>query len=163
MSKHETKTAGGPSDSVPRSKVVSPFADSEVVLDPSSNQRRSSWWIWPAALLLLAALAAAGLYVNRYLNDPFRTLQPFPVGEFLENHQPFSGTRFGSEMRVVADLGWREGAGRLMLFAVEGDSRPVAVFLPADVAEGRFFSRGERLQAELEIKDGGLIHANALR
>lgn len=37
---------------------------------------------------------------------------------------------------VEADLGWKDGAGRLMLFTCPDDNRPVAVMIPAAVANG---------------------------
>jgi hypothetical protein len=41
------------------------------------------------------------------------------------------------------------------------DNRPVAVMIPAGVAGGTFFEKGQTYVMALEVKEGGLIYANS--
>ncbi|PTY02976.1 hypothetical protein DB346_07645 [Verrucomicrobia bacterium LW23] len=144
-------------------KVVSPFAYSEV----SEVPRKSSGGaivLWSAVILiLLGAGAVGGVFLSRYLSDPYRTLEAFPVSKYLDTPRALAGSKFKGELRVEADLGWKEGVGRLMLFSMSEDSRPVAVMVPAGVANGIYFTKGQSYMAELEVKEGGLIYANSCR
>lgn len=113
--------------------------------------------------MILAIGVVGGIFLTRYLNDPYRTLESFPVAKFLENYQSLAGSRFKAELRVEADLIWKENTGRLMLFSTSDDSRPIAVMVPAVVAKDIYFTKGQTYMAELEVKEGGLIYANSCR
>lgn len=43
------------------------------------------------------------------------------------------------------------------------DNRPIAVMVPAVVANGIYFTKGQTYLAELEVKEGGLIYANSCK
>ncbi len=73
------------------------------------------------------------------------------------------GSRFKGQLKVEADLGWKEGVGRLMLFSCPEDSRPIAVMIPAAVVNGMYFDKGQTYSAELEVKEGGLVYANSCK
>jgi hypothetical protein len=62
---------------------------------------------------------------------------------------------------VEADLGWKDGVGRLMLFTAPEDNRPVAIMIPAGVANGTFFEKGQTYLLALVVKEGGLIYAES--
>jgi hypothetical protein len=96
------------------------------------------------------------------MSDPLRTLEAFPVAKYLENHRAVAGAKFKGELRVEADLGWKEGVGRLMVFTLPGDTRPIVVLIPAQLSN-IYFSKGQTYLAELEVKEGGLIYANNCR
>lgn len=114
-------------------------------------------------MIVLAIGVVSGIFVTSYLNDPYRTLEPFPVAKYFEGHRGVAGAKFKGELRVEADLGWKEGVGRLMLFSAEGDSRPIAVMIPAAVGKEIYFTKGQSYLSELEVKEGGLIYANSIR
>jgi len=97
-----------------------------------------------------------------YLNDPFRKLEVFPVDKYLEDYQSLAGLKFRSELRVEADLGWKDGVGRLMVFTPANQSRQLVVFIPPNLS-GVLFNKGQSYLCELEVKEGGLIHANSCR
>lgn len=114
------------------------------------------------AAAAVVAVALIGVYVASFLNDPYRTLETFPVAKYFESHRALAGSRFKSELRVEADLGWKEGKGRLMAFTTPQDSRAVVVMIPPELAD-IYFTKGQTYLAELEVKEGGLIYANSCR
>ncbi len=113
-----------------------------------------------STLLILIVLAVAGYFVQRYLNDPYRTLEPFPVDKYLSDYRSLSGSKFKAEVKVSADLGWKEDVGRLMVFTIGTDTRPVVVLIPPKLS-GIFFTKGQDYQTSLEVGEGGLIYADS--
>jgi hypothetical protein len=122
-------------------------------------------WIWIATgglfLVLLGAILA--VVAVHYLNDPYRTLEEFPVGKYFDDYQSLAGSKFRADVHVEADLGWKDKAGRLMLFSGTDDSRPFAIMIPIGVANGISFDKGQAYTAEVQVKEGGLIYAEAFR
>lgn len=113
-----------------------------------------------AAIMLgtLVAVAAVMFFWRKTVDDPYRTLEPFSADKYFENPQSLTGNRFRATLRVEGDLGWKEGVGKLMVFSVEGDSR----FVPVLVAGGKLnisFSKGQTYTANIQVQEGGLIHA----
>ncbi len=94
-------------------------------------------------LVLIIGGAIAALFITRYVADPYRTLEPFPVGKYFDSYSALAGSKFKAEFRVEADLGWKDGAGRLMLFSTQDDPRPMAVLIPPSVANGIYFTKGQ--------------------
>jgi hypothetical protein len=72
-----------------------------------------------------------------------------------------AGSKFKAELHVEADLGWKDGAGRLMLFSTPDDPRPVAVLIPPAVSNGIYFTKGQTYTLAIEVKEGGLIYADS--
>jgi hypothetical protein len=143
-------------------KVVSPFAETAATFPPT---KRSSarLYIWIAiAIVMVSAGGIGGMIVARHLSDPLRTLDKFPVAKYLENYRSVAGAKFKGDLRVEADLGWKEGAGRLMVFTAAEDTRPIVVLIPPHLSN-IYFSKGQTYLAELEVKEGGLIYANTCR
>jgi hypothetical protein len=142
--------------------VESPFAHVQAAVPAPPMGFKSKRFIWGGIIaLILVVVVIWGVVFNR-LNNPYRTLPPFPVDKYLESYQSLEGTHFRGEMRVEADLGWKDGVGRLMLFTMSDDTRPVAVFIPVDVAKNIYFTKDQVYLAELEVKEGGLIHAYSI-
>ena len=142
-------------------KVISPFAQSQISISHDGGKRGKLLLIIGLGLILVVAGAAGGVFAMRYINDPYRTLEPFPVAKYLDDYQGVAGSQFKAEFHVEADLGWKDGAGRLMLFSTVDDPRPIAVLIPAAVANGLYFTKGQTYIAEVEVKEGGLIYANS--
>lgn len=113
-------------------------------------------------VILLVILAAGGFFLIRYLNDPLRTLEPFPVGKYMDSYKALAGSKFQGNLRVENDLGWKEGIGRLMVFSFRDDPRPIVVMIPPSLAQ-IYFTKGQSYEGELEVKEGGLIYANSIR
>lgn len=144
-------------------EVLSPFASSRASVQPRRKTKSNHVLIGGAGLILALAGIAGGVFLSRHLSDPYRTMEAFPVAKYLEGHRSVSGARFRGDLRVEADLGWKESIGRLMLFSTQQDARPIAVLVPAAVSGNVYFSKGQSYLAELEVKEGGLIYANAIR
>lgn len=80
----------------------------------------------------------------------------------MESYKSLAGSKFRGDLRVENDLGWKEGVGRLMVFSLRDDPRPIVVMIPPGLAE-IYFTKGQTYEGELEVKEGGLIHANSIR
>jgi hypothetical protein len=144
-------------------KVISPFAESEARVLHKKSGRGKLLWALSAAVILILVGAAAAFFAMRYLDDPYRTLEAFPTSKYFDDYQALAGAKYKADFRVEADLGWKDGAGRLMLFSTADDSRPIAVLIPATVASGIYFTKGQTYTAEIEVKEGGLIYANSFQ
>jgi hypothetical protein len=141
--------------------VISPFADTDAKVSRRKDGAGKLFFIFGGSVLLIVIGAVVAILLMRYLNNPYRTLEPFPVSKYLDNYQSLAGSKYKADFRVEADLGWKEGAGRLMLFSTTDDSRPIAVLIPASVATGIYFTKGQTYTAEVEVKEGGLIYADS--
>jgi hypothetical protein len=144
-----------------RDKVISPFSQSEAVIASKKNFPSRLFFIFTLGILLVVASAIGGALVMHYLNNPYRTLEAFPVAKYFDNYQSLAGSKFKAELRVEADLGWKDGAGRLMLFSTADDPRPIAVLIPVTVAKGIYFTKGQTYLIQAEVKEGGLIYADS--
>jgi len=115
-----------------------------------------------AALLIIAVLGVIGFFTFRYLSDPFRTLEPFPMDKYLSDYRSLEGAKFKADLKVNADLGYKPDTGRLMVFNVENDSdsRPLVVLIPQNLS-GIYFTKGQNYQVALEVGDGGLVYADS--
>lgn len=141
--------------------IISPFADAEGHTIPKRQGPSITFWaVLGTSLLIIVAISS--FFLIRFLNDPLRTLEPFPVAKYLESYKSLAGSKFRGDLRVENDLGWKEGAGRLMVFTVENDTRLVPVMIPPNLAQ-IYFTKGQNYQAELEVKEGGLVYANSCR
>lgn len=141
--------------------AASPFFDTEAA--PLRRRRKNSITFWSIGGIVLALiLGVGGFALSRYLNDPLRTLEPFPVGKYMESYKAVAGSKFRADLRVENDLGWKDGIGRLMVFTLRDDPHPIVVMIPPSLAQ-LYFTKGQNYQAELEVKEGGLIYANSCR
>ena len=113
-----------------------------------------------SALLALAIIAISGYFVFKYVNDPYRTLEPFPVDKDLSDYRSLAGAKFRAELKVSADLGYKAETGRLMVFTLPNDSHPIVVLIPAKLG-GLYFDKGQNYKASLEVQEGGLIYADS--
>ena len=141
--------------------VISPFATTVSKVDSTSKERYFSWPFWVVSGLLVCVVLGIICYFSfKYLSNPYRTLEPFPVDKYLADYQPLAGSKFKADFKVVADLGWKDGIGRLMVFSVQNDTRPIPVLIPPKLS-GMFFTKDQVYQISLEVGEGGLIYANS--
>lgn len=146
------------------SKVLSPFSGSAETFPQASGTSRKNIFLAAGLTCFLLCVAAVGVFfLMGYLNDPYRTMEPFPVSKFLDSPRALLGSKFQAELRVEANLAYKDEVGRLMLFSTSEDSRPVAVMVPDAVAQDIYFTKGQTYMAELEVKEGGLIYANSCK
>ncbi|MEM9399106.1 MAG: hypothetical protein AAF984_02760 [Verrucomicrobiota bacterium] len=145
-------------------KVLSPFAENQETYPQRAGGGGGKVILFIAlGLILLAGGSVGGIFLTQYLNDPYRNLEVFPVAKFLESPRALLGSRFQAELRVEANLSYKDGIGRLMLFSTNADSRPIAVMVPDAVGKDIYFTKGQTYLAELEVKEEGLIYANSCR
>jgi hypothetical protein len=142
-------------------QIISPFAQTTASVQPAGRRARGSWALWlVSGMLALLVLGNVAFFTVRYLNNPYRTLEPFPVDRYLADFQPLAGSKFAADLKVVADLGWKENVGRLMVFTLPNDGRPILVLIPPKLA-GTYFSKGQSYQVAMEVGEGGLIYADS--
>jgi len=145
----------------PGHPILSPFSDTGSHAVPGRRKSRAAFWVSLAAVVCVLAVLG-GFFLVRHLNDPLRTLEPFPVSKYMEGYKALAGSKFRANLRVENDLGWKEGIGRLMVFSLRDDLRPMVVMVPPGLAE-IYFTKGQTYEGELEVKEGGLIYANSIR
>jgi hypothetical protein len=142
-------------------QIISPFAQTTSTIHPPAEKKSASWWLGMISSVLAFVLVGNTAYFwFKYLNNPYRTLEPFSVDRYLADFQPLAGSKFGADLKVVADLGWKENVGRLMVFTASDDNRPILVLIPPKLS-GTFFSKGQTYQVAMEIGEGGLIYADS--
>ena len=141
--------------------IISPFSDAESPVLQKRRKSRAALWV-SLGIVICLVLGIGGFFLNRYLNDPLRTLESFPAGKYMESYKALAGSKFRGNLRVENDLGWKEGAGRLMVFSLRDDPHPIVVMIPPSLAQ-IYFTKGQTYEGELEVKEGGLIYANSIR
>jgi hypothetical protein len=141
-------------------RVISPFAQTTSTVHKRGGPSSSSWALWiVSTLLILVIVGIVGYFSYKYLADPYRTLEAFPMDKYLADYRSMTGAKFKADLKVSADLGWKAETGRLMVFTFENDSRPLVVLIPPKLG-GIFFEKGQNYQASLEVGEGGLVYAD---
>jgi hypothetical protein len=142
-------------------RVISPFARTTSTVQARGGRGSGSWALWlVSSLLILMIIGIMGYFTYKYLSDPYRTLEPFPMDKYLDDYRSMAGNKFKADLKVSADLGWKAETGRLMVFTIENDNRPLVVLIPPKLG-GLFFEKGQNYQASLEVGEGGLVYADS--
>lgn len=140
--------------------VISPFAQTTSTVHTRGSGRGGMWALWTVSILLvLVVIGVVSYFTYNYLEDPYRTLEVFPVDKYMSDYRSLSGAKFKADVKVSADLGWKADVGRLMIFTVANDSRPVVVLIPPRLS-GIFFTKGQNYRVSLEVGEGGLVYAD---
>jgi hypothetical protein len=142
-------------------RVISPFARTTSTVQTRGGGGAGSWALWlVSSLLVLVIVGIVGYFSYKYLTDPYRTLEPFPMDKYLADYRSLAGNKFKADLKVSADLGWKEETGRLMVFIVENDNRSLVVLIPPKLKD-LYFEKGQNYQASLEVGEGGLVYADS--
>lgn len=142
-------------------RVISPFAQTTSTVQTTGGRGSGSWALWlVSSLLVLVILGIAGYFTYKYLGDPYRTLEPFPMDKYLADYRSMTGAKFKADLKVSADLGWKAETGRLMVFTIQNDNRPLVVLIPPKLS-GLFFTKGQNYQASISVGEGGLVYADS--
>jgi hypothetical protein len=150
-----------PDDEPESQRIISPFAQTTTSVQPARTGRSTSWPLWiVSSLLALVVIGIIAYFTLKYIQDPYRTLEPFPVDKYMSDYRSLTGAKFKADLKVSADLGWKADTGRLMVFTTEHDSRPIVVLIPPRLS-GIFFTKGQSYQASLEVGEGGLVYADS--
>lgn len=144
-------------------RIISPFAQttSTVQSGRAGPGRGTSVALWiVSSLLVLLILGLIGFFTFKYLDDPYRTLPPFPMDKYLADYRPISGAKFKADLKVSADLGWKPETGHLMVFTMQDDNRALVVLIPPKLGS-IYFTKGQNYQVSLEVGEGGLVYADS--
>jgi hypothetical protein len=140
-------------------RVISPFARTTSTVQTRGGGGAGSWALWiVSSLLVLVIIGIVGYFTYQYLSDPYRTLKPFPMDNYLTDYRSMEGATFKADLKVSADLGMDAGTGRLMVFTFQNDSRPLVVLIPPKLKD-LYFEKGQNYQASLGVGEGGLVYA----
>ena len=142
-------------------RVISPFARTTSTVQATGGRSSSSRALWlVSGLLILTIIGIVAYFTYKYLGDPYRTLEPFPMDKYLADYRSMTGAKFKADLKVSADLGRKAETGRLMVFTVQNDNRPLVVLIPPKL-NGLYFTKGQNYQASLEVGEGGLVYADS--
>jgi hypothetical protein len=142
-------------------RIISPFAQTTSTVASARSGNSSSLALWiVSGLLAFLILGASGYFTYKYLEDPYRTLEPFPMDKYLSDYRSMAGAKFKADLKVSADLGWKAETGRLMVFTMQNDSRALVVLIPPKLS-GIFFTKGQNYQVSLLVGEGGLVYADS--
>lgn len=143
-------------------RVISPFARTTSSVQPKGGGGGSSLALWiVSGLLVFVILAIAGYFTLKYVGDPYRTLEPFPMDKYLANWRSMEGNKYKADLKVSADLGYTQETGRIMIFTVPNDNRYLVVVIPRNLSDHLYFTKGQNYQASLEVREGGLVYADS--
>ncbi len=109
-------------------------------------------------LIVLIALAAigGGFLIFSKASDPYRTLSPLPVQDYLQNSNSLRGNVYKIEAVVSESLQWSATAGRLFSVEVNGEMLPILV--PPQFNSVNI-ERGQRFSFKIEVGDAGVLRA----
>ena len=119
----------------------------------ASSSVNPVWLIVAAAVL--AAIVAGVLIFKDKVGDPFRTLPPFPVADYLQNSNALRGNVYKVECVVGDQLAYAQGA---RLFSVDINSEPVGLLIPAELRDLNI-QKGQRYIFKIEIDEKGRLRA----
>jgi hypothetical protein len=141
--------------------IASPFSRVTTTVQQGRRGSWRAWVLWIFLGVLVCVIGSfAGYSVLKYLNDPYRTLEPFSLDKYLADYRPLAGNKFKADLRVSADLGWKDSVGRLMVFTEKSDTRPILVLIPPKLS-GTFFTKGQSYQLSVTVGEGGLVSADS--
>jgi hypothetical protein len=142
-------------------RIISPFAHTTATVQAARGGRSSNWALWALVSLLVILLVGGGAFLTyRYVQDPYRTLPAFSMDKYLSDYRSMAGLKFKADLKVANDLGYQPDVGRLMVFTLENDSRPLVVLIPPNLSS-IYFTKGQNYQASLEVRDRGVVYADS--
>lgn len=87
--------------------------------------------------------------------------EPFPVQAYLNSPDNLQGNRYVLEAEIDAQLGWREGVGRLIVVRPLREGGRLPVFI--DDALDANLMVAQRYRFEINVRKGGLLYVTSLR
>ena len=116
-------------------------------------------WIVAALALALGAVAGGVLFFNRG-GDPYRTMTPLPVADYLENSNSLRGNVYKLDVTIAQQLEWSAAAGRL--FSVEVGAEVVPILVPPTF-NAINLERGQRYYFKIVVGDKGVLTAQDVK
>jgi hypothetical protein len=112
-----------------------------------------------AAVLLIAGLAV-GFFAFGKINDPYRTMSPLPVQDYLQNSNSLRGNAYKIEGTITQSLEYSPTGGRLFSVDDGGDELPVLV---PPKFNNINIERGQKFFFKVEVSDKGILQAQDVK
>jgi len=112
-----------------------------------------------AGVLLVAALAGGYLLFGK-ISDPYRTMTPLPVQDYLQNSNSLRGNVYKLEATVTDLLQSSQTTGRL--FSVDAGGEQLAILIPPQFNSINV-ERGQHYFFKLEVSDKGILKAQDVK
>jgi hypothetical protein len=116
-------------------------------------------WMLIAAVLLIGALAGGYLLFGK-ISDPYRTMTPLPVQDYLQNSNSLRGNSYKLEATVSQTLKVVPSEGRL--FSVDVDGQELPVLVPPQFNSVNI-ERGQHFFFKVEVGDKGILKAQDVK
>lgn len=116
-------------------------------------------WMLAVVILILAALGG-GFFLFSKASDPYRTLTPLPVADYLQNSNGLRGNVYKIDAVISQSLQWSAASGRLFSVEVNGEMLPVLV--PPQFSSVNI-ERGQRFFFKVEVGDRGILQVQDVK
>jgi hypothetical protein len=117
-------------------------------------------WMLIAVVLLVGAIAGGYLIYGR-VSDPYRTISPLPVQDYLQNSNSLRGNIYKLDATISSSLEVSSTAGRL--FSVDVTSGDVLPILVPPQFNFMNIERGQRYLFKIEVADKGILRAQEVK
>ena len=107
-------------------------------------------------LVLVLAALAGGYFLFGRASDPYRTLTPLPVQDYLQNSNSLRGNVYKLDATIGQSLQWSPTVGRL--FSVDVNSDVLSILVPPQFNSVNI-ERGQRFFFKVEVGDHGILRA----
>jgi hypothetical protein len=112
-----------------------------------------------AVALVIAALAG-GYFLFGRTSDPYRTLTPLPVQDYLQNSNSLRGNVYKLDATIGQSLAWSPSTGRLFSVEVNGDV--LSILVPPQFNSVNI-EKGQRFFFKIEVGDHGILKAQDVK
>ena len=92
--------------------------------------------------------------------DPYRTMTPLPVADYLENSNSLRGNTYTIDGTISQSIEWSQTAGRL--FSVEVGQDVLPILVPATLNHINL-DRGQRYYFKIQVGDKGVLTAQDVK
>ena len=116
-------------------------------------------WFAAAAVLALCAIAGGFFAFNRS-GDPYRTMTPLPVADYLENSNSLRGNVYKLDATISQSIEWSPTAGRL--FSVDAGKDVLPILIPPALNHINL-DRGQRYYFKIQVGDKGVLMAQDVK
>jgi hypothetical protein len=128
----------------------------------ASSSGNSLWLIVATAVAL--AVIAGGYVLFGKASDPYRTMTPLPIQDYLENANSLRGNVYKLDAVVAKSLEWSPTAGRLFSVDVSGSNNGdvLPVLIPTQFNHVNI-ERGQRFYFKIEVGDKGILRVQDVK